>query len=152
MKVYKNNPFDMDLGPFSGAAKPVLVGIVLVILALILTTQTFNPLHAELKKNPLSLSANDSTILEVLVTNPTTTTLNNVVVSLSAPGSKQISLYPEKLSIPTLGPQETRKLEYLISPIDSTSYPFYPGTYRVDVITKISEKNYQTSVFVSVEK
>ncbi len=152
MKVYQNNPLDMDLGPLSGVAKPVLVGVVLVILALILTTQTFNPLHAELKKNPLSLSANDSTILEVLVTNPTNNTINSVVVSLTAPGSTQLSLYPEKQTIQTLGPQETRKLEYLISPIDSATNPFYPGTYRVDVSTKISEKNYQTSVFVSVEK
>lgn len=152
MKVYQNNPLDMDLGPLSGVAKPVLVGAVLVILALILTTQTFNPLHAELKKNPLSLSANDSTILEVLVTNPTNSTVNSVVVSLTAPGSTQLSLYPEKQTIQTLGPQETRKLEYLISPIDSTTNPFYPGTYRADVSTKISEKNYQTSVFVSIEK
>lgn len=152
MKVYKSNPLDIDLGPLSGVAKPALVILVLAILALILTTQTFNALHAELKQNPLSLSANDSTMLEVLVTNPMNTSVSNVVVSLAAPGSEQLSLYPEKLTIQTLGPQETRKLEFLISPVDATSVPFYPGTYRVDVSAKIGEKTYQTSVFVRVEK
>ena len=152
MKVYTSNFLGMDLGPLSGVAKPLLAIVVLAILVLVFTTQTFNALHAELKQNPLSLSANESTMLEVLVTNPTNGAVSNVIVSLAAPGSEQLSLYPEKQTIQTLGPQETRKLEFLISPIDSESEPFFPGTYRVDVSAKLGEKTYQTSVFVRVEK
>lgn len=152
MKVYQSNPLDIDLGPLSGVAKPLLATVVLAILVLVFTMQTFNALHAELKQNPLSLSANDSTMLEVLVTNPANTSVSNIVVSLAAPGSEQLSLYPTQRTIQTLGPQETRKLEFLISPVDAASTPFFPGTYRVDVSAKIGEKTHQTSVFVRVEK
>jgi hypothetical protein len=152
MKVYKSNPLDIDMGPLSGMIKPLLAGIVVVALVLLVTTQTSNVLHAQLMQNPLFLSQNDSTILSVLVTNPENVPVNNVVVSLYAPGSTQLSVYPAQQTIQTLGPQEVRKLEYLVSPVDSRTTPFLPGTYRVDVSTQINGKKYQTSVMVNVEK
>ena len=142
----------MDLGPLSGVIKPALVILVLVAVVLIVSNKTSNALHAQLGKNPLFLSKNDSTMMQVLVTNPENTAVNNVVVSLNAPGSTHLSLYPAKQTIQTLGPQEVRKLDFLISPIDSTSAPFLPGSYRVDITTQIAGKNYSTSVFVNVEK
>lgn len=152
MKIYKQNPLDLDLGPLSGIFKPVVAIVVVLVILLLLTTQTSGVLHARLVQNPISLSTNDSTMLYVVVVNPENSTVNNVVVSIAAPGSTQLSLYPAKQTIQTLGPQEERKLEFLISPVDASSTPFLPGTYRVDVSTQIAGKNYQTSVFVKVEK
>lgn len=152
MKIYKNNPLDVNLGPLSGLFKPAVAIVIVVVLVLLLTSQGNSALHARLVQNPISLTNNDSTMLYVGVVNPENTTVNNVVVSLTAPGSKQLSLYPAKQTIQTLGPQEERKLEFLISPIDAEATPFLPGTYRVDISTQIAGKNYQTSVFVSVEK
>ncbi len=152
MKIYKSNPLDLDLGPLSGIFKPAAAIVVVLVILLLLTTQANTVLHARLVQNPISLTNNDSTMLYVGVVNPENSTVNNVVVSLTAPGSTQLSLYPAKQTISTLGPQEERKLEFLISPIDAGSTPFLPGTYRVDITTQIAGKNYLTSVFVNVEK
>lgn len=152
MKIYKSNPLDMDLGPLSGMGKPILAGVVILAIILIASTQTPNVVDAQLMQNPLFLSQNDSTILSVRITNPENMAVSSVVVSLNAPGSTQLSVYPAKQTIQTLGPQETRRLEFLIAPIDAQQTPFLPGTYRVDVSTQINEKKYQTSVFVNVEK
>lgn len=152
MKIYKQNPLDTDLGPLSGIIKPILVVLVLVLVVVIISTQTSNVLHAQLAQNPLFLSKNDSTIMNVLVTNPENAAVNNVIVSLRALGSTQLSLYPAQQAIQTLGPQETRKLEFLVSPLNADSSPFLPGTYRIDISTQISGKNYSTNVFVNVEK
>lgn len=152
MKVYSNNFLGIDVGPASGMVKPLLVVLALLLVIGVLFTQNANVLHAQLGQNPLYLSQNDSTILSVLVSNPENTPVNNIVVSLNAPGSTQLSLYPAQQVIQTLGPQEIRKLEFLVSPIDAQQTPFLPGMYRVDVTTQINGKNYQTSVFVNVEK
>lgn len=152
MKIYKKNPLDMDLGPLAGLVKPALIVLVLIVVFLVITTQTSNALHARLAQNPLSLSKNDSTMMYVVVLNPENVAVNNVVVSLNAPGSKQLSLYPTQQTIQTLGPQEERKLEFLVSPVDASTSPFLPGSYRIDISAKIGEKNYHTSVFVNVEK
>ncbi len=152
MKIYKQNPLDLDLGPLSGVIKPALVVLVLVLVVMIVSTQTNNVLRAQLGQNPLFLSKNDSTMMQVQVANPENVPVNNVVVSLNAPGSKQLSLYPAKQTIQTLGPQEIRKLEFLVSPVDASTTPFLPGSYRMDITTQIAGKSYSTSVFVNVEK
>jgi hypothetical protein len=152
MKIYRGNPLEMDIGPIPRGIKGVLLAAIVIIILFAVYTQTSNPLNAQLSQNPLSLSANDSTILHVNVTNPLRETIPSVSVSITTPGTKQLSIYPRTQTIQGLGPQEERALEFLVQPVDTKTNPFLPGTYRVDVSTKMNGKDYVTNVFVSVVK
>ncbi len=133
-----------------------LVPIIGILVVLFLLWMAFNPsanvLRATLNQSTLSLGENESTLMEVLVTNMSTTTQTSVVVTVNAPGSTQLSLQPTQQTIPTLGPEETRKLEFLVNPVDAESKPFLPGSYRIDVSAVLNEQTYLTHVFVSVKK
>jgi uncharacterized membrane protein len=151
MKIYQKNILGMDIT----TDKLLLAIAVLLVIGLILVlgTNSLNTtLSAHLTQNPASLSANDSSILQVTLTNPVNTPINNLTITAQTPGSTQLSVYPKKQTISTLGPQERREMEFLVVPIDTTNNPFLPGTYRIDLQTTIEGKSYTNSVFLTVEK
>ena len=152
MKIYNQNPLDLNLGSLQGIGKIILALLLIIGLFWILSGAASPVLQAQLLQNPLHLSANESTILNVQLTNPNSTSVFNVIENITTPGSSQLSVYPVKQTIPMLGPQETRKLEFVVLPVDTKTNPFLPGTYRVDVSTALNEQPYQISVFVQVEK
>lgn len=152
MVVYKRGPLGLDLPPLDGLLLPMVVLLILAVLFLAWPSTQPNALSARTLENPLFLSLNDSTILQVMVGNPTNESVSGIVVSAAAVGSNLLSVYPNTQTIPSLGPQESRILEFLVTPIDQSSAPFLPGTYRIDVKTKIANVPYQTSVAVNVQK
>ncbi|MEK6902474.1 MAG: hypothetical protein AABX02_02710 [archaeon] len=152
MKVYNRNPLGIDLPPLESLVVPIIVVLLLVGGVLLFSNSTQTGLSARLIQNPIFLSANDSTILEVVLTNPTSATLSNIVLKTETLGSNQLSVYPAQQTIQSLGPNETRKLEFLVEPIDTPTSPFLPGNYRIDVKTMIQGQAYQTNVILTVEK
>ncbi len=152
MKIYHQNPLDMRIGPLPETGKIILAIVIIATVFWIASGAATPVLNAQLEQNPLHLSTNDSTILQVLLTNPASTPQSNVKVTISTPGTTQLSVYPRTQTISRLGPQETRKLEFLIAPLNTPSNPFLPGTYRMDISTTLNNQTYLTSVFVNVEK
>ena len=152
MKVYNKNPLGIELPPLDNLVLPIIILLVFIGGFLIFSNATQTGLSARLIANPIFLSTNDSTILEVVLTNPTSTTLSNIVIKTETPGSDQLSVYPTQKIIQSLGPNETRKLEFLVAPIDTQTTPFLPGNYRIDVKTTIQGQAYQTNVILNVEK
>lgn len=152
MKVYNRNPLGIDLPPLDNLVVPIVILLIIVGAIAFFSGATQTGLSARLITNPVFLSGNDSTILEVVMNNPSTTTLSNIVLKVETPGSNQLGVYPAQQVIQSLGPNETRKLEFLISPIDTQTKPFLPGNYRIDVKTTIQGQAYQTNVVLTVEK
>lgn len=153
MKVYKRNPLDLDLGGLEGLLLPALgVLVVLFIVLLLLGGSTSGVISARLIHNPLSLSANDSTILQVQVFNPTSQMAQDMVVQVNAPSAPLLSITPKRQTIPFLGSNETRTLEFLVLPVDAASNPFTPGSYVITVSTQLHGKPYETQLQVQVVK
>ncbi len=153
MKVYKRNPLDMDLGGIEGLLLPALGVLVVLFLAFLLIGGTnANVLSARLVQNPLSLSANDSTILQVHVYNPTAQMAQDMVVQVNAPSAPLLSISPKRQTIPFLGGDETRTLEFLVLPVDASGNPFTPGSYVITISTQLNGKPYDTQVQVNVVK
>lgn len=153
MKIYKRNPLEMDLGGIENYLIPLLGIIVVLLLAWVLfgsgSTQV---LSTQLIQNPISLSANDSTILRVHVFNPTAQMAQNTIVQVQAPSAPQLSISPKQQTIPLLGSNETRALEFLILPLDTASNPFTPGIYVIQVSTQLNGIAYQNQVQISIAK
>ena len=153
MKIYKRNPLDLDLGGLEDYLLPALgVLVILLVLFLLMGNGNNSVLSAQLMKNPLSLSANDSTILQVHVTNPTGEMAQNVVVQVTAPSAPQLSISPKSQTIPLLGSNESRTLDFLILPVDAASNPFTPGSYQIQVKTQMNGTPYQTGLQINIVK
>jgi hypothetical protein len=153
MRVYKRNPLDIDLGGMEGWIVPLIAGIIIIVLVLLLLGNVSAPvLSATLAHNPISLAANESTILQVQVSNPTAQMGQNLIVQVSAPSAPQLSLTPSKQTIAFLGTNETRNLEFLVIPIDGQATPFTPGTYTILISTQLNGKPYQLQVPVTISK
>lgn len=150
MKIYQGGSLG-DL-PLDKIGIGILVIIVAGILVMSIQGTVYAPLSATLIQNPVSLSKNESTVLHVGLTNPSANPQTNVIVSTQTLGTTQLSIYPQKQTVSTLGPQETRELDFLIVPIDAESKPFLPGNYRIDIQTEIEGKKYPVSVFLTVTK
>lgn len=149
MAVYRKGILPEDL-----PLPHILAGIVvLVALLLFLNLSTVTiPLSAELGKNPLHLAQNDSTILRVTVWCPCSVAQQNVLVTADAPAAPQLSVYPKQQTISSLGPNESRTLEFLVTPIDTETTPFLPGKYTIQVKMTLNGQNYELPVSVNVEK
>lgn len=150
MKIYSNSALG-DI-PLDKIILGVLILVVLGFIVLALQTSISTTISATLTKNPISLGKEESSVLHVVLTNPSSSPQTNVKVSTQTLGTTQLGVYPSSQTIPTLGPQETRELDYLIVPIDAKSNPFIPGNYRLDVEATVEGKKYPTSVFVTVTK
>ncbi|QQR92347.1 MAG: hypothetical protein IPJ89_04290 [Candidatus Iainarchaeum archaeon] len=153
MKVYKRNPLDMDLAGIEGLLLPALGVLILLFLAfLFLGGSSPNVVTARLVQNPLSLSANDSTVLQVQVSNPTSQMAQDMIVQVTAPSAPKLSITPKRQTIPFLGSNETRTLEFLVLPVDAASDPFTPGSYSITISTQLQGEPYTTQVKVQVVK
>jgi hypothetical protein len=150
MRIYSNNPLG-DI-PLDKIILGVLIIVVVGFIVLALQTSVNTTLSAKLTKNPISLGKEESSVLHVVLTNPSSSPQSNVKVTTQTLGTTQLGVYPSAQTIPTLGPQETRELDFLIVPIDAPSNPFIPGNYRLDVEASVEGKKYPVSVFVTVTK
>lgn len=153
MKLYQKKPLGIE--PPKGWEKIIGILFALIILVVLFGLLDFTiggATQSKLIQNPLSLSQNESTILEVIVKNNTGESATNVTISANTPASETISITPNEQTIPILGMGESRKLEFLVVPLNPKSNPFYPGTYRIDITTNINNKTNTESIFLIVEK
>ncbi|MDP2666138.1 MAG: hypothetical protein Q8P05_01395 [Candidatus Diapherotrites archaeon] len=132
---------------------PLALGIVLLVLigALLLDGAT-QPIALSFSKNPVSLSQNESTVLEVTISNPTGQPTYGLVIRPTVIDQEQVSISPEQQTISSLGAQEKRKLQFLVLPLNPTSHPFLPGSYRIEVSVGMNEQSYSQAIFLNVEK
>lgn len=130
----------------------VLGGLLIILIGLLLTSGVGNPLALSFSKNPISLAQNDSTILEVEITNPGNEAAFGIVIAPQVINQEQLRISPESQTISSLGAQETRKLQFLVLPLNPDSNPFFPGNYRIDVKAEMNGKTYANYLFLEIEK
>jgi hypothetical protein len=88
MKIYKRNPLDIDLGGAEALILPAIAIIVVLLLGIwALGGANGTVISARLIQNPLTLSSNDSTLLQVQLSNPTAQMAQNVTVQVTAPSA-----------------------------------------------------------------
>ena len=137
-----------DLGKL---VKPLLGLMVLVVLYLaVVNVQEMlkqKPLEIRLEKN--TIQADETTRLNVKVSNTTGKDASEVVLLVKAKDDRSINITPLTTNlIKQLPANEWRQLDFLVNPIGSIS----PGGYTLTVETIVNDQKFGESAVIRVEE
>ncbi|MBI4043348.1 MAG: hypothetical protein HY393_00895 [Candidatus Diapherotrites archaeon] len=143
---------DISKVPLKTLGKGLGVLVVLLLVAWMAYTLFTTPvLRASFSRNPLNVSLEPQTLLEVQVSNPTQSPAVNVIIEGKAISPRFISMYPQRHALAQLGPNETRTVYFLVHPLNRENDPLLGGEYGLLVRAYLNGESFDAKTMLKIK-
>ncbi|MCD6434592.1 MAG: hypothetical protein J7L14_03195 [Candidatus Diapherotrites archaeon] len=137
--------------PVEAAKKliPILIVIIAVCVIALTAYELAKPRYIEYSFtiNPLDLSEETLTELQLTIKNPLKETAKNVVVRVYPEAKDELVVFPAKKEISVL--DETRKLSFVIRP--TTEKTILSGRYIINIELIVADKTYRERAILEIK-